>query len=123
MTAVPTSLAPPTLPAPKRSALDAAAALPVSRLAEQLGTDVESGLSNLEARTRLARYGANDPAPITRPRWTAILLRQFASKLILLLVVATVVSGALGEWLNAAAIGITVVVSAGFGFFNELRSE
>ena len=120
MTAAPASMAP---PAPKSNGLETIAALPMSNLVEQLGTDVETGLSSADARERLARFGANDPAPITRPGWTAILLRQFASKLILLLVIATVVSGALGEWINAAAIGVTVIVSAGFGFFNELRSE
>jgi len=123
MLAASAPMVPPSSQPPGPIGLEAIVALPTSSLAEQLGADVEAGLSNAEARRRLARFGANDPAPITRPGWTAILLRQFASKLILLLVIATVVSGALGEWINAAAIGVTVVVSAGFGFFNELRSE
>ncbi len=53
----------------------------------------------------------------------AILMRQFTNRLILLLLFATVVSGGIGEWLNAAAIGVTIVASVGFGFFNEYRSE
>jgi Ca2+-transporting ATPase len=43
--------------------------------------------------------------------------------LILLLIAATTISALLGEWINAAAIGVTVVVSAGFGFLSEYRSE
>jgi Ca2+-transporting ATPase len=51
------------------------------------------------------------------------LARQFASKLIVLLAGATLLSLAMGEWLNAAAIGVTVVFSGMFGFLNEYRSE
>ncbi len=92
-------------------------------VAATLATDPRQGLSATEAATRLAICGPNDPAPL-RPRgWPVILLRQFASALIFLLLPATIVSLLLREWLNAAAIGVTVVVSAGFGFVNEYRSE
>jgi Ca2+-transporting ATPase len=51
------------------------------------------------------------------------LVRQFTSKLLLLLIGATVLSMLLGEWLNSLAIGITIVASGLFGFLNEFRSE
>jgi Ca2+-transporting ATPase len=93
------------------------------RAAVALGTDLERGLSEAEARARLAHAGRNEPVPPSRPRWPRILLRQFAGKLLVLLIVATAVSLLLREWLNAGAIGVTVLVSALFGFLNEYRSE
>lgn len=88
-----------------------------------LQTDGVRGLRSSEAVARLRVSGLNDPAPAVGLRWTTVLERQFESKLILLLVGATALSVLLGEWLNAAAIGVTVVISAGFGFFNDYRSE
>ncbi len=88
-----------------------------------LGVDPARGLSGDEAAARLVADGPNEPAPIPPPSWPRVLLRQFASKLIWILVLATVASLALQEWLNAGAIGVTVIVSAAFGFMNEWRSE
>ncbi len=103
--------------------LDDRIRLPLQDLVESLRTDPVGGLTASEARRRLAEYGPNDPAPRGSLRWPPVLARQFASKLVLLLVIATVVSGALGEWLNAGAIGVTVLIAGGFGFLNEYRSE
>ncbi len=113
----------PALPSPAQGGVDALLALPLPELVAKLEAHAEDGLSSSEAARRLRQYGPNDPAPIVRPGWPAVLLRQFVNKLILLLVLATAVSLALGEWLNAAAIGITVLASGGFGFINEFRSE
>jgi len=88
-----------------------------------LGSDAETGLVGDEVARRLAAAGPNDPAPISAPSWPLTLLRQFTSKILLLLIGATVVSMLLGEWLNSAAIGITILASGLFGFLNEYRSE
>jgi P-type Ca2+ transporter type 2C len=80
-------------------------------------------LSGREAVRRLQIFGLNAPFVTPEPGWPGILRRQLLSKLIVLLLVATAISLVLGEWLNAAAIGITIVASVAFGFFNEFRSE
>ncbi|MGE0569916.1 MAG: cation-translocating P-type ATPase [Dehalococcoidia bacterium] len=92
-------------------------------LVRQLGVDASRGLSSAEAQRRLASDGPNEPTPIQAPSWLAILRHQFASKLIWILALATAVSVGLGDWLNAAAIGVTVVFTTLIGFINELRSE
>lgn len=115
--------APPAPPFPPQGRIDALASMPLPELVASLHSDAERGLSSEEAARRLAHFGPNDPAPIVRPGWSAVLLRQFINKLILLLIFATALSLVLGEWLNAIAIGVTVLVSGGFGFVNEFRSE
>ncbi len=82
-----------------------------------------TGLTAAEAVRRFEIEGPNEPAPIAEPSALRVLARQFQSKLIWILVISTVASLALQEWLNAGAIGVTVLVSAGFGFLNEWRSE
>ncbi len=90
---------------------------------ERLAAHATFGLTANEAASRLAAAGPNEPAPMTRPFWPATLLRQFTSKLIVLLIAATLLSMLMSEWLNSAAIAITIVASGLFGFMNEYRSE
>jgi Ca2+-transporting ATPase len=92
-------------------------------LARALRSGIAEGLTNDEAARRLDIFGPNDPFSTSAPAWPSILGRQLSSKLIILLLVATGISLLLAEWLNAAAIGITLIASVAFGFFNEFRSE
>jgi len=82
-----------------------------------------SGLSASEAAIRLARDGRNvltDAAPV-RP-WR-LLLQQFSSFIIWVLLAAGVVAGALGEWIDAGAIIGVVLINAVIGFTQEYRAE
>jgi Ca2+-transporting ATPase len=47
---------------------------------------------------------------------------QFGSPLIWLLLAASVISGALGDWLDAVAIAVILVLNALVGFFQEYRA-
>jgi P-type Ca2+ transporter type 2C len=93
---------------------------------EQAFQAVESGpagLSEGEVAARRARVGANVLADAKPIRMSAILARQFRSLLVGLLVVAGLVAGLLGEWLDASAILAIVVLNALIGFFQEWRAE
>jgi P-type Ca2+ transporter type 2C len=84
---------------------------------------VSAGLSSTEAQRRLAELGANE---IRREQATSrltLLVRQFASPVIWLLLGASVVSAVVGEFLDAAAIGAIVIVNAIIGFLQEQRAE
>ncbi len=82
-----------------------------------------AGLSSSEAKRRLAEDGPNE---IHREKATspwAILAAQFKGAMIWLLLGACVVSAALGEVVDAIAIGAIVVLNALVGFFQEYRAE
>ena len=59
------------------------------------------GLTATEAATRLARYGPNRIDSERRAGSLALLARQFASPIVLILVFATVLSGLLGDVTDA----------------------
>jgi P-type Ca2+ transporter type 2C len=87
------------------------------------GLAAAAGLSSAEAQRRLTQFGANE---IRREQTTTpltLLVRQFASPVIWLLLAATVLSAALGEVLDAIAIGAIVILNAVIGFFQEYRAE
>lgn len=81
------------------------------------------GLTVNEAQRRLAEQGPNELDQGPGTSWLSLLLGQFKSPMVLLLLGACVVSGALGELVDAIAIGAIVVLNAVVGFFQEFRAE
>jgi P-type Ca2+ transporter type 2C len=94
------------------------------------GSHARLGLSESEVRARLERYGRNElSADKPPPAWRKF-LAQFADPLVVLLLVATAISGAL--WLlerqsalpyEAIAILAVVLLNALMGFIQESRAE
>ncbi|WP_085318316.1 cation-translocating P-type ATPase [Derxia lacustris] len=89
----------------------------------RLQVDPATGLSSAEAASRLAQHGPNTPtaAPGT-PAWRR-LLAQLLSPLVLVLIAAGVVTGWLGEWVDAGVILGVVAVNAAVGFLQEGKAE
>ncbi len=84
---------------------------------------MKAGLSEDEARLRLARDGPNRlQAEAGTPAWRT-LLHQFNSPLVALLFVGAALSLALGERIDAAAILTILVANAVVGFSQEHRAE
>ncbi|HEY5895965.1 MAG TPA: magnesium-translocating P-type ATPase [Burkholderiales bacterium] len=81
------------------------------------------GLSSYEAARRLRRHGRNVVAEEAAPAALRLLARQFASPLVLILVVGALVSAALREWLDASIILAIVAGSAALGFWQEYRAS
>ncbi len=104
--------------------------LHVSELIARLRTDERRGLSDEEARARLAQYGSNELAaekPV--PAWRRF-LSQFQDVLVILLLIATGISAAL--WVverdaalpyEAIAIFAIVLLNAAMGYVQESRAE
>lgn len=95
-----------------------------------LQVDPERGLNSDEAGRRLARYGTNElDAEAPRSAWRKF-LDQFASLLVILLIIAAAISA--GLWLyesrtampyEAIAILTIVIVNAFMGYIQEARAE
>jgi Ca2+-transporting ATPase len=80
------------------------------------------GLTTEEAQSRLREFGPNELRVEKKISPLTILLRQFKSFLVIILLIATVISLALGEIIDAVAVMVIVVISAGLGFTQEYRS-
>jgi magnesium-transporting ATPase (P-type) len=83
----------------------------------------EHGLTGAEAASRLEIWGANSLQQETDNRWQRLLLEQFTSPLIYILLVAAGVTIAIQEWLDAAFILFVVLLNAVVGFVQEYRAE
>ncbi len=89
----------------------------------QTGTPHVQGLSQQEAADRLASQGPNELAEAgTKSPWR-ILLEQFTSVLIVILIVAAIISAALGDYEDAIAILAVLVLNAVLGFRQEYKAE
>lgn len=84
-----------------------------------LGTDPEQGLSGSEANRRLEGVGPNKLREKERTSITELIVDQFKSAVVWLLLVAAAVALGFGETIEAAAIGVVLVLNAGIGFFTE----
>jgi P-type Mg2+ transporter len=89
-----------------------------TEILQRLETATE-GLSSEEARQRLALYGSNLLEPQKRTDVLTLLLAQFKSPLILLLLFATGLSFFLHDPVNALIILTIVLVSGLLGFWQE----
>ena len=88
----------------------------------QLGS-AAPGLSVAEAAQRLAVNGPNELKEGNRISPLQIFLGQFKSLIIWILIVAGVISGVLGEVVDAIAILAMVVLNAVIGFYQEFSAE
>ena len=98
-----------------------AAAAPAAALAAAPAAAV--GLTSAAAAERLRADGPNAIQEHGERSTAAILVGQFASPLVLLLLIACGVSVAVGDSVDAGIILVIVVLSAGLGFVQEARSE
>lgn len=101
---------------------DAAHARAVDDVLDALHVDPAAGLSDDEAARRLERYGANRIRQAVQRRWWQVLLEQFRSVIVLLLLAASLIALAFGELPEAIAISVALVVDAAIGFVTQMRA-
>lgn len=96
--------------------------LPATDVLNRLSSTV-SGLSQSEAKKRFEESGPNElqeGEPINPWR---VFLAQFKSLIVWILIVAALISGFLGEWLDCIAIVAIVILNAIIGFQQEYTAE
>jgi len=99
-------------------------AIPVERALELAGVDPNHGLTSEQARQRLAEVGYNELAVVRGPSPLRLFAEQFNSFIVWVLLVAALISGPLlGEWTDAVAILVIVVLNGILGFAQEFQAS
>ena len=88
-----------------------------------LKTDAEAGLDPAEVGQRLAEHGPNELVERAAKSPWRILWEQLTGTMVVILIVAALVSGFLGDWKDAVAIMAIVILNAVLGFSQEYRAE
>lgn len=91
-------------------------------LLNEFKTD-EKGLSQEDARKRLLEYGKNIIASDEKVSKIKILIHQFTSPLIYILLVAGFITLFMQEYIDSAVIFIVVIINAIIGFSQEYKAE
>lgn len=97
-------------------------ALDVSVVVEQLKTDISVGLSSNEALSRLASVGKNQLPVGQKASFFLRLRKQLVQPLILVLLAAAIVTGALGAWADSSVIFGVVILNSLLGLFQEQKA-
>ncbi|QDT02096.1 Calcium-transporting ATPase 1 [Rubripirellula lacrimiformis] len=95
----------------------------VSSILATIKTSTNTGLDSAEVSRRLAKFGPNTIPSSDTVRWHQVLLRQFTDVLIVILVVAGLVSVAVGEVTDAIVIFAIVLLNGLLGFVQEWKAE
>lgn len=82
-----------------------------------------SGLDDKETVARLEIFGSNVIKEHRRLSKLEIILRQFQSLLVIILVIAGAVTISLGEWMEAGVIFAAIMANVFFGFWQENKAE
>ena len=94
----------------------------VSAVLAELGS-CAAGLPQAEADLRLAKYGQNSLLEKPARGALAMFFDQFRDFMIMVLVAAALVSGAIGEFVDTAIILAIVILNAVMGFIQEHRAQ
>jgi P-type Mg2+ transporter len=81
------------------------------------------GLTTQEAEARLGQFGPNEPATTPRRSFLSAFFHEFSNPLVLILIIAAVASTFLGEKVDAAIIGVIVLLSGAIDLTQTYRSQ
>jgi Ca2+-transporting ATPase len=98
-------------------------AMSPDQIIKQLATPPEIGLTSVEAAHRLKSYGLNQLIEAPGTSFWQMLIDQFNSFVVIMLIVAAVISAILGDWEESAAILAIVILNATLGVIQEQRAE
>jgi len=83
----------------------------------------ENGLTTAEVHKRLQKYGKNVLEEEEKSSAFLLFISQFKSALVIVLIAATLISLAIGHFVDASVIGAIVVLNSVFGFIQEYKAE
>ena len=95
----------------------------IEEVSGELKTDPRRGLTKEEAEERAKKYGPNALKEAPPRSILSMFLGQMTDVLVVILLVAAVISGLLGEWADTVVIMIIVVLNAILGVTQEYKAE
>ena len=108
---------------PWANSADNAHVLSPAELQQVYAVERESGLSDAEAESRLEFAGENILSEAPPRSALAVLISQFRSVLILILIIAAIVAAIAGDIKDGIVILAVIVLNALLGFYQEYRAE
>jgi len=96
--------------------------LAADEVVANLGADPVDGLTSSEAAERLRRFGPNQIEAVERRHALSLLLAQFRSIVVLLLVAACGLAFAFGDHVEGLAILAVIIANSTIGFVTEWRA-
>jgi len=97
-------------------------AVTIDEVVSALRVDMDEGLSADEVSRRRSSFGTNELGSVQSRPWWRLVWDQLADAVIVLLIAAAVAGFAVGEVVEAAAIGVVLVVNTIVGFATEFRA-
>ncbi|MFL6562844.1 MAG: cation-translocating P-type ATPase, partial [Bacillus sp. (in: firmicutes)] len=95
----------------------------IEQVEKALETDFSAGLSQEEVIKRINQHGLNELEEGEKQSALLLFFSQFKDFMVLVLLAATLISGLLGEYIDAIAIIAIVIINGFLGFFQERRAE
>jgi len=89
----------------------------------KLQTDPQNGLSQADAEERLQEYGTNELKEGERTTFFQMIVDQLNNFIVIVLIVSSILSGLLGDWIEAGAIIAIVILNAILGVVQEKQAE
>ena len=98
-------------------------ALSREQVLEKLGSGLEKGLSDDQAKERLEEYGSNQLKEGKKTTFFEMVIEQLSSFVVIMLIVAAAISMFLGELVDATAIITIVVLNTVMGVVQDSRAQ
>ncbi len=95
--------------------------IPIEKVAAELNTDINKGLSSEEAKERLKKYGLNEIPEYKEPLWHRI-FRRFWGPIPWMIEIAAILSAMVHRWEDFTIILIMLFVNAGLDFYQEHKA-
>ena len=92
-------------------------------LAQELETDLNSGLSSSQVSGKLDKYGPNQLQEQEKKSLLSKIIEQFTDPMIIILLVAAILSGVVGEWIDSVIILAIVILNAMLSIYQEGKAE
>lgn len=95
----------------------------IDEAARILDSDLLNGLDDAKVQAKREKFGSNELEEESGKSVWAMFFGQFKEFLVILLFIAAVLSGFLGEWLDSIVIMTIVILNAVIGVFQEYKAE